>query len=402
MQAFVSFSPKPITNLQNLLLIGLLFAFSVPAIHAQTQWCAKGPLVPKCYHPYLGAYANNYKDAPPPPGLLSQFEYHEDRIGRNVSIAHAYNSPAQGNQDSLSKDELILAKGTGPGGSGRNNYLLVDLDVTDTWQYASGCSSGNCQRVDGYIDTMAGLIKGINNKVFVGLGFEPQRNVGYPSANKNKNPDPIGNCSSNYSEYKGSAGSTRDYVNMWNHVRSVFAAKNVTNVVWVLIYQSDQTKLFNCLVKSLYPGDSDVDWVAADIYDTRKDNTGAPIGWHTPGSLPKNGTGIADMVYTEFSNDGFGNKPWMVSEFGSASPLDDAETFYREIRDGLEEKVFPNFQAYLVFDDYCSQIEYSGPCTQPGTPPYLDTAKQGVYINQVADYPDWHLTPPWHPTSPVQ
>lgn len=372
MQTCVRFCMKRIAGPQGLLLLGLLFAFILPATHAQAQSCATGPLVPKCGHPYLGAYAYNYSGATGT-HFYSQLKYHESRIGRNVSIAHAYNSPSQNNNKALTPLERHVA-----GGTANNTYLLVDWDLTDKWADASSGAE------DRTIDSMARSISLVGNTVFLALGYEPQGKVSKDS-----------NCTK-YGQPNGSDGSAANYVDMWHHVHNRFAADNVTNVVWVLIYQSYQTPLFNCMVPDLYPGDSYVDWVAADIYDTRYDHksTGAPIGWHTPNTRPENGTGIGDQVYTEFSNDGFGNKPWMVSEFGSDSSLDDAVTFYRQIRDGLDEGVFPNFQAYLVFDNYCSQIEYSGPCTQPGTPPHLDTAKQKVYINQVADFPAWHATPP--------
>jgi hypothetical protein len=391
MQTFVSFSMKRITHLQNLLRMGLLFALFLPAIHAQTtQPCATGPLAPECGHPYLGAFADNYPHPPAPrPDWYGELQNHEGRIGRNVSIAHAYNSPLnrENPATNLTTEEQTVA-----GGTEHNDYLLVDWIISEDKKNWPEIAEG---KFDATIESMAQSIAEVNNTVFLALEDEPQHEV---------TADPIGHCNGTYNS--NGWGTTQDYVNMWHHVHDYFATHGVTNVVWVLIYQSDQSLnkdgvpgLFPCLMKSLYPGDNDVDWVAADIYDEGQ-------GWHTEGVRPAKGKGIADLVYTEFTNDGFLNKPWMVSEWGSRSNYHEEGLFYTQVGEALrsEPQVFPNFQAYMIFDNYCSQIEYSNlphmTCPPKGEPGMLNTAQQGVYVEQVADFINWQPTPPFNGTQP--
>ena len=82
--------------------------------------------------------------------------------------------------------------------------------------------------------------------------------------------EPEGNISAGGSpscptqSFKGSSGSTADYVNMWHHIRDRFDALGVDNVVWVMNYMGYVT--WHCVTKDMWPGNDYVDWVMWDPY----------------------------------------------------------------------------------------------------------------------------------------
>src|SRR5664280_1195181 len=77
----------------------------------------------------------------------------------------------------------------------------------------------------------------------------------------------------------GVNGNTaEEAVAAWNHVRAVFAAQRTSNVLWVWCVNVQGAGA--AALKSLYPGDGAVDWVALDGYNG---GTALPWGgWLTP------------------------------------------------------------------------------------------------------------------------
>jgi hypothetical protein len=56
--------------------------------------------------------------------------------------------------------------------------------------------------------------------------------------------------------------SASQYVAAWKHIRSIFAANGVTNVVWIWSFNPAGGD-----PSAYYPGNSEVDWIGIDAYD---------------------------------------------------------------------------------------------------------------------------------------
>lgn len=352
MQDRIKVCGKRIACRGSLLLLAFLFAFSFTPTRAQT--CTISNILVNSCGPWLGAYADNY------PGIseyawVQQLQGHEKRVGYNMGLAHDYSTAS-----ALTSDEINVANGN----SGLANYLVTDWNPTSeasgyTWADAEGCSvnnTQNCATVDTDIKSMAdSILQNVQevsgNKMFIALSVEPQHWV---------SSDPGSKCSAYINKKTGYAGTPQNYVAMWQNVRNIFKQEGVTNVVWVLIYQSDQS--FECFLPELYPGAANVDWIGTDVYDEGPTNN--PSGWHTAGALPKNGTGIGDLAYTQLSElPGANAKPFMVAEFGSQDNYGDNENkaFYSQIGAGVDQGTFPKIHAYLAFDAICVQVDYANP-----------------------------------------
>lgn len=63
---------------------------------------------------------------------------------------------------------------------------------------------------------------------------------------------------------KAQVGSPAEYIAAWKHIREVFAQQGVTNVAWVWCPTSKG--FTNGTAGAYYPGDSEVDWICADVY----------------------------------------------------------------------------------------------------------------------------------------
>jgi hypothetical protein len=169
----------------------------------------------------------------------------------------------------------------------------------------------------------------------------------------------------------GTSGTESDYVNMWHNVRARFDVLNVTNVVWVMIYQGDSK--FNCMTNALWPGNTYVNWVAWDQYDT-----GA--GWVSDiSSFYNNLTTLTDSAHN------YTAKPWMLAEFGihGARSQTEAYQYYADAKTALDNNTFPNIKGYIVWDSTgaaFNQVGYGGP--GPASDPtkyFLDPTEQTDY-----------------------
>jgi hypothetical protein len=273
--------------------------------------------------------------------------YHEQRVGRQMSIVHAYNGVGE---NTLSTDQLYFINRP-------NTYLLLNWKPASKWSQAAGSNAS----VNAGIDQMAEAILSVApKKVMLSVFHEPQNDV---SAN-----DSGLNCALSGS---GTSGTETDYVNMWHNVRARFDALGVTNVVWVMIYQGFDK--FHCMTNALWPGNSYVDWVAWDQYDS-----GA--GWNSDiSSFYNNLTTLTD------ANHNYTSKPWMLTEFGihGARPQSEAYQYYTDARKSLDRKMFPNIKAYIVWDSKgaeFNQVGYGGP--GPASDPtkyFLDQTEQEYY-----------------------
>jgi beta-mannanase len=314
---------------------------------AEPQTCTISSTLVNSCGPWLGAYASQY------PQVSSDFEtqitYHEQRVGRQMSIVHQYH--ALGNV-TLSSDEVYFIDRA-------NTYMLINWKPADPWVNGAGGDS----TVNAQIDEMASSIKAVSpHKVFLSLYHEPENNVS------------VNNAGLTCALANGaSSGSEADYVNMWHNVRTRFNNDGVTNVVWVMIYQGYE-KFDPCMTNALWPGNSYVDWVAWDPYDTT-----ANAGWDTTTSYFYN-------ILNSLSNSTYNykSKPWMLAEYGIGGNLAQSEAYqyYADAKTALDANTYPALKAYVVFDaigTLYSQVEYGGDPTV-----FLDTTEQTDY-NKLAD-----------------
>jgi beta-mannanase len=143
----------------------------------------------------------------------------------------------------------------------------------------------------------------------------------------------------------GENGNTADdYVAAWQHVHGLFEQAGATNVQWVWNPNTlgDATSSeYQPLYRSLYPGDSQVDWLGLDVY-----NTGPQLNWGAPywRSFPE----VLSEPYAALS--GLADKPIILPEVGSVEAGGSKAAW---IRDALSPEVadrFPRLQALVWFD----------------------------------------------------
>ncbi|HEX7149177.1 MAG TPA: hypothetical protein VF512_16830, partial [Actinomycetota bacterium] len=130
-------------------------------------------------------------------------------------------------------------------------------------------------------------------------------------------------------------GSPESYRAAWRHVREIFAGLPAS-FVWAptaAAFGSDSADRF-------YPGDDQVDWIAAD-------------GYNGPGCRPGSGWRELSEIFGDFYVWGSSHgKPLMIGETGSvenaANPAAKAAWFDNAARDLTTE--MPNVQALIYFD----------------------------------------------------
>jgi hypothetical protein len=272
-------------------------------------------LVNSC-RPWLGAWASQYSEVGA--DVKSQLLGHEQRIGRELDIVHTYHTVGS---NTLSSADIYFANRA-------NTILMTNWKPAAVWADADGSDAN----VNASIDQMANSVKSLGSKKIMLVVFhEPENDV---------TSDP--NCPN--IAYKGSAGTPADYRAMWANVRSRFNAAGVTNVVWVMNYMGFET--WDCLVKDLWPGNANVDWLAWDPYS----------GTNTQ-DWDESVSRAYDMFeQTSDASHNFVSKPWALGEFGighgNTQTADQAHTylFYDDAKAGLDTNKYPRLKAYINFD----------------------------------------------------
>lgn len=125
--------------------------------------------------------------------------------------------------------------------------------------------------------------------------------------------------------------SPEDYVAMWKHVRSLFAAEGVRNAAWVWCPTIEGFERGNA--PSFYPGDDQVDWVCVDVYSGARF---VPLGDHL-------------RPFFRFAA-ARPSKPVMIGEFGVARQYPSSQRA-AWIRNGAAVfKANPQVKAVLYFE----------------------------------------------------
>jgi hypothetical protein len=180
---------------------------------------AVGPAMP-AHGAYIGAYVQ--PDSYSVSGTVAAIQALQSQLGRRLDIVHSYLKwrvpfprPSQ---------QAIMDQGS---------ILLLSWTSDDTRVIASG-------RDDGWIRRQARAMKAAHRPIFLEWRWEMNRPSLY-----------------------GQVQTPADYVAAWDHMRSIFGQEHVKNVAWVWCPTS---KGFAATGPAYYPGNSEVDWLCADIY----------------------------------------------------------------------------------------------------------------------------------------
>jgi hypothetical protein len=303
--------------------------------------CTVDALLVNSCRPWFGANAGKYPQVGS--DKLSQFQYFEQRTGRQMDVVHNYHGVGNNQLDAA---DLYFA-------SRPDTILFENWALTKNWASADGSNDA----VNAQIDQMAASIKGLGDtKIFLTLFHEPENDITVaPSC-----PDTTG---------PGTAGTPEQYRAMWANVRSRFDAAGVTNVVWAMDYMNYPP--YNCRVDDLYPGDDLVDWIVFDAYQHN----------NTDVSFVHRVQNMYDLLAANSApGHDYLSKPWGIVEWGiNKSTQQSAYLFYHQAQMAVEGKVFPRLHLYLVFDhgnydnnDFSHRVAY----TTSGT---FDPAEQDAF-----------------------
>ena len=266
-------------------------------------------LVNPC-RPWLGAYGHGYPQVPR--DLRSQVAFHEQRVGRRGDIVRGnYHVGAQ----YLTPAEVSFARRPG-------TILLINWKPSTDWAAAGGGD----RTVNRVIDAMADSIRAVApRKIMLIVTHEPENDVSSGTGCDTKST--------------ASSGSPAAYRAMWSNVQRRFAARQTTNVVWVMNYMG--YKRWDCLVAQLWPGNGRVDWVMMDAYGTRA----RP---HIDQSV---GRFYRFLRRTSDDRHDYLSKPWGLGEFSiHGATREQAHAYWDSVGAAVSNGTYPKLKAYIVFD----------------------------------------------------
>lgn len=200
-------------------------------IKAATPATTVAPGVAPSIPPH-GAYTGAYVQPPDysQDGRLAALRTFQGQIGRRLDIVHVY--LRLGEPFPTASERAAMNQGS---------TLLVSWAGADTRAVAAGT-------YDRMIRQQARAIKATHKPVFLEWRWEMNRPA-----------------------LVGLVHSPRDYKAAWDHVRSIFTHLHVRNVAWVWCPSSKGFGKAVYVGRSrsaapFYPGNSEVDWLCADVY----------------------------------------------------------------------------------------------------------------------------------------
>lgn len=247
---------------------------------------------------WFGALVNPDRTNPSStPGEVAQLEA---QIGRKLDIVnyfYTYNQPigTQGEVQAIASGQLPMV----------------------TWG-ATSTTAINDGSQDAYIKAQAVRLRDLGKPVFLRYFHEPE------------------------GTYRTSiVTSPAAYVAAWLRARELFASVGATNVVWVFCqttFSFRNSKTLN--PTAYYPGDANVDWIAADGYNFAPNKTGSV--W----------TSFQTLFQPFYSWAATRPKPMMVAEYGAMEDPSQPERraqWYKDMQASVKG-AFPLMQAVVVWD----------------------------------------------------
>jgi len=213
---------------------------SLDSVLPQPPWfngkLATGPLVPPSGTTYLGAFVNPSGQGPTPAQTL-QFE---QQIGRPLAFNLHFYSWNQTFPSSGGAEYDDVAHGRIP---------------IEAWNCGAPDAAVARGAQDATIRAEAKAFKAFGHPMFLRWFWEMNLD--------DLNDPPRTQCYDANTDLPGGYFSPEEYIAAWNHVRAIFAQEGATNVIWEWC-----VAFAHGGAAQYYPGDSEVDWVAMDDYDT--------------------------------------------------------------------------------------------------------------------------------------
>ena len=257
--------------------------------------------IPPC-GAWLGAEVTN--------GTAAAFSYHEAQIGRLLDILRIYHTPGSWTQLTTTELNYIHA--------GRK--VFVSFKPNSYWSNAVGVANGGSATVDSQMTSLAKSVAGIKPwKMMLCVWAEPENDV-------------------------GTAGTTNQYVAMWQNVRSIFDANGATNVLWCWVIENYAPLRY--LLPGLWPGNSCVDWVGWDVYQ----------GSASDNYISSQTDAYNYLVTNSDSAHSYTSKPWAWTEWGVGingwfpTVAQQTNTF-NAVTAALNARQFPRVRYLACFDD---------------------------------------------------
>jgi hypothetical protein len=251
---------------------------------------------------YLGAWVNpSGVPGGSGPAVVAAFE---TSIGRKLALAMHYYGWSDTFPGSAEADDLV---------NGRIPVISWNCGVPNA-QVASGTS-------DSVIGKRADAIKAYGSTVFIRYMWE---------MNLASNANYRSQCYDPATDNANGQFSPTEYIAAWQHIRQVFAAHGVTNVIWLWNPSGNVANGPNAPL--YYPGDSQVDWVGIDAYPTQGQTFAA--------TFQSTYTLLAPL-----------NKPILIAETGggpATSP--DAQVSYLQSVVPTLKAQFPSVKGFMYFD----------------------------------------------------
>jgi hypothetical protein len=255
------------------------------------------PLLPKPGTAYLGAYVNPGITLGPFETVTGQFE---QQIGRPLAI-HA---------------EYYKWYDSFPGAPEIDDYEHGRVPVI-SWDCGATANDVATGVEDGILIEHARAFKAYGHRIFLRYFWE--MNLPYAVEERPHCVDPVRDINGYV--------SPSDYIAAWDHMRAVFAAQGVTNVVWVWCPSGSLT--INPL--NYYPGPSETDWIGFDHYDLT-------------GTL-----GLDETLASPYSALAGLNQPMMIAETGTVGST---QSSFLSVAPSVLQGDFPLIRGLMYYDGY--------------------------------------------------
>lgn len=164
-----------------------------------------------------------------------------------------------------------------------------------------------------------------------------------------------------------------DYVAAWRRIRAIFARYNTSNVRWVWgpnIVGDESASFYEPVYRSLYPGDSEVDWLALDVY-----NTGPAIDWGAP--YWRSLGAILAEPYSALTR--ISSKPIILGEVASTEYGGDKSAWIREGLGPSLPGTFPRVRAVVWFD-VSKETNWQIQSSSASHSAFISAARQPQYV----------------------
>ncbi len=259
-----------------------------------TSCAVSATLVPSC-GAYWGIYSRRYGGG----DVETTVKTWESKLGRRFDIVLMYYDFSGRNGPGWFPDTPMKNLGT-------QRILLLDWESRN---FSTGASYRWADIAAGTFDASvvvpaAKRVRAYGDKVMLGLDHEMDLS---------------------YAKH----GTAAEYKAAYRHIRSVFAAQGVDNVVWTWVTSGYVAYGNGPKVKSFYPGDGYVDWIGYDPYNffTCHDS-----GWETFDQTVKG-------FYDWSAVNGLGDKPLLLQEYGMKYGSEtQSRQWYRDIDDVLRKR----------------------------------------------------------------